>query len=158
MMNPSYESFARDIVTVSQRDSLTEDLQVLITNLYQTSTPLRKHIESMFLPEQAEWLLKAIKQPLNIERLHTTETFLNELIKSLQTMRVCTLTVAIALTLDQLIDIQEWLTRTIGTTCFIDLKIDKSLIAGAQIQFEGRYVDKSVKVLLTNDEIIRHIS
>lgn len=154
----SFEGFTRDIVTVSQRDGVIEDIHELSACLYKTAIPLRKHIETMFLPQQAEWLTKAIKQPLNIERLHTTETFLSNLVNHLLEIKVCTITVAIPLTLQQLVDIQEWLTKSIQQTCFIDLKIDRTLIAGAQIQFSGKYADKSLKNFLTDDEILRHIS
>lgn len=152
------DEFAQGIVTLSQRDGLVEGLREIVSNLYQTATPLRKNIESTFMPQQAEWLLKTIKQPLNNERLHSTETLLMELIDQLMAIRICTLTVATAPTLTQIISIHEWLVQTMRANCIIDLKINRSLIAGAQIQFDGKYIDKSLKLTLTNDEILRSIS
>ncbi len=157
-MNNSYESFARDIVTVSQRDSVIEDLRELINCLYKTSTPLRKHIETMFMPQQASWLMSTIKQPLNIERLHTTESMLTNLINYLLEIKVCTITVATTQTFMQIQDIQDWIINTTKAHCLIDLKIDYSLIAGATIQFGGKFTDNSLKLTLTYDEIVRYIS
>ncbi len=157
-MTSRFEGFISDIVTVTQLDSAVADIQDLIACLYKTSTPLRKQIDSVFLHTQAEWLLKNIKQPLNIERLHTTESMLTELISFLQQIRVCTLTVATSLTFSQILDIQEWLMQTTHSPCLIDLQIDRSLIGGAKIQYQGRIADKSLKLLLTDDEILRHIS
>lgn len=125
-----FSEIIRQLKTVNDVDILKEEIDILMDGLYKSDfkkNMLSKIRSNMigFLPQDEEGLSK--------------------LLKLLGELKILKLTLAISPTPAMIDDISTWVKKNVGQDVVLDIKMDESIIAGAQISLDGKYGDYSLK-------------
>lgn len=131
------------ICTTSQTDDLRRVIDVLSDSLYKTGK--RNWEETVASTVAAPWAAYFdIPAP-------GRKTYLDGLRDKLSHLAVLRLGVAVDLPQGMVEQICAWARANVAPDVILDIEVDPGLVAGAQISWQGKYVDLSKRTQLENE-------
>lgn len=125
---------------------VTKSLDRLQSSMFHRNQPFLKTLEQEISFPLSETLAKlAISNEVNLDDLEEVDRFLSMLRDNIQIIPRMTLTLTFEPTLDLIRDINEWITVNLQAAIILDFEIDKSLIGGAKVAYNGKIVDHSLR-------------
>ena len=149
-----YSDILKSVKTTAQAESLVSQIDNLITSLYQTSNQaFEKALKSVDI--QIEKIIKEtfFKKDSSQFDKDMIRDFLTQLQEKAQNLKTVKLSIAFSPTEHSIDAISDWVAKNIGDGFVLDINEDKSMLGGAAISFEGKYIDLSLKKTL--DEIFK---
>ncbi|MEK7533913.1 MAG: F0F1 ATP synthase subunit delta [Patescibacteria group bacterium] len=141
--------------TVAQKEQLALEIDQLIASLFRQETnafdnalkSIRLEVSQIIIDE----FLNKESQSVNKEMV---KYFLTELKKRLQKLRIIKLSLAFSPSNYSIDRIYDWIAKNVGDEYILDIQVDKSILGGITISFEGKYIDLSLKKRL--DEVFKN--
>jgi len=137
-----YSSVLSQLKTKDDAQELLNIIEQLKKALYEKGS-FDKALEKTV----RENISKSIKEDLSTANV-SFEDYLIGLAKEIEKMEVITLVLAFPPTAETIIKIHNWLVANQKVRYLVDFKLDKSIIAGAVIIYQGKYHDFSLKKLI----------
>lgn len=137
-MQPKLEDI---IATVEDQHQLLEELAALEESLYKTNEgKWEETLNSKVRPEVAEIIVREIVNAGNDKK-----KYLREMIDAVKQMKTMKITLAFAPTTNLVNNITKWIKLALGAGIILKIDIDKNILGGARIAFDGKYYDGSLK-------------
>lgn len=125
---------------------LLDILQRLQGDIFQKRTTLEKSLQTDIPVPLSTIIMKmANEQKVTLQDPTATDRFLTELQDAIKAIPALHLTVSISPTLQLINQISDWLLLQVPEHVILDFTTDRSLIGGAKVGFNGKYVDYSLK-------------
>lgn len=121
--------------TKEEEEVLLEELSEIYESLYRTVPGTTQQVLDQKVRRQVAGLIK--------ERLN--EKFLKDLMEKIKSRRKLILTLAIDPSEDIISEVYEWASKNISEDMVLDINIDKSILGGVQISYQGKYFDYTLK-------------
>jgi len=140
-----------NVCTKEDADLLESELDTILSNLFKKNIGqvLKKEIRLKTLEE----LKKNFADFSNTEKV---EVALNKVKDEIRKLKVLSLSIGFEPAEQTLETIFEWVKKNMGEGIVLDIKIDKGILGGAVIAYEGKYRDESVKKML-DDSFIKRV-
>ncbi len=151
MIKSSYLVYIHSIIkTKTAAEKIIESIDELKASLYNKRIDLDKKMGELFSHEMKEKIKAySVQEQINLIDPESFGKFLTDLRNNIKNMPVVYLSIACETTDDMVKEISNWFVEHYGTQVLVDLKCDKSLIAGAVITFDGKEKDFSLKKKLS---------
>jgi len=153
-MNLPITSF---IYSVEDRAFLLEKLAELEKAVFTTEKPFEKHVqdELSFSVSQA-LLVQAQQANVSFNSPESIKNFLSEQEAMVRALPIVGIRVAVPLSYDTVKSISKWFDSNLEKKVLVELKVDSGLLGGATIEWNGKYMDYSLKKLL-NEKLKPHM-
>lgn len=130
-----------NIYTTTQVEELSQILDLLGNTLYKLSKQSWEEVIKTKVPS-------GLAGDFNSVSAENRKLFLDDLNKQMKELKVLRLRIAVELPLADLEQICLWARKNLQPDIILDVEVDPALIAGAEISFQGKYVDMSKKTEL----------
>lgn len=122
---------------------LNSEINLILSALFTS----HKKIEKVLTKEIRLTTYAALKKDFLDKEVSPSKIkeLLNELSERLKKLKVLELTLAFEPTQEEIFNIYNWVKENLGDDVILDIKLDKSILGGAIIVFEGLYKDYTVK-------------
>lgn len=143
------------IKTGQDQDEFCQQLENLREALYKKEGEFEKVLETVVRKDLAREIKKVVSGQQD------KISFLKDLEREIKKLRKLSLILSYYPSEVGIDRISEWVYQNISKDIVIDISIDKSLLGGAVIEFEGKYIDLSLKkkldeyFLLNKQKILR---
>ena len=119
-----------DYLTKDQVDVLKQEIDILISNKYQST--------------KTELVRDSTLRELESRRAGEHEDALENWKLEIENLRVLRLTLAYEPSRINIVTYADWIKKTVGADVILDVTVDPKLVAGAQIIWNGKYQDYSL--------------
>lgn len=133
-----YERIYANVRTTDERGIVYTGIETLLDTLYKQKGNIAALIETE--------MPSAIVRPLKQELLRLSETapdsikeYLEGLQNTLEKLQVLSIEIAYSPTEETLAVLTAWMREHIGADVIMELSVDRTLLGGARISYEGRY-------------------
>lgn len=141
-------------ITKSQATDFIQSLDNIIEQLYEVDFNLEKTLTNEFGMKKKDKFMELLR---NIKMNNSSNELMKELFVNIQEtvkkIPVLSLTIAFEPDETNLKAFLQWFLFSLNRQIIIDVQVDRNIIAGAAINFNGKYKDYSVKPLF--DEVIK---
>jgi hypothetical protein len=121
-------------------------LTTLSESLFKTSFNLEKELVDQFGVNKSDRIIAILRQNnINPESTPAVKDFLFILMSKISSFPVLTLTIAFEPTGQTLKNLSEWFFINMHKQMLFDIHVDRSVIAGAHITYNGKFFDFSIK-------------
>jgi F0F1-type ATP synthase delta subunit len=121
-------------------------LQEISKQIYETDFNLENSLLSHFGIQKKDKFLSLVRNnEINLEKNSILMDFIKQVLEKISTLPTVSLTLAFEPQKDTLHALSEWFILNINHQVLLDINIDPKLIAGAAINFNGKYKDYSAK-------------
>jgi hypothetical protein len=132
--------------TKSQANNFISQIGLIAENAYHTDFNLEKMLLEQFgIQKKDKFMTFLREQKVNTESPGVLKDFLTKIITYINSLPVLSMTLAFEPNEQTLHAISGWFLMQINKQVILDLTIDRSLIAGAAINYNGKYFDMSIK-------------
>lgn len=137
------------IYSVDDKAALLEKLAGLEKSIFTIKKPFEEYVsEELSFPVSQSLLLSAKQANVSFDSPESIKEFLTHQQEIVRALPVVGIRVAIPLSYDTVKSISKWFDAHLEKKVLVELKIDQSLLGGAAIEWNGRYMDYSLKKLL----------
>jgi len=127
-------------------NEVISSLDKISTELFKDKKPINEILQQDVPYPLSEDLKKLAKEhEANIEDDLEADKFFSEVRKAILRLPILTVTTGLPPTLELTKEVNSWVLANIKDLVAIDFEVDRSLIAGAVIRFNGKSRDYSVK-------------
>jgi F0F1-type ATP synthase delta subunit len=141
-------------ITKSQATDFMRSLDSIIDQLYEVNFDINKTLADEFGIEKRDKFMELLRDSKMTNASNDTlKALLQNMQETVKKLPILSLSIAFEPTEAVLKSFLEWCLFTLNRQVIIDLEVDRNLIAGATINFNGKFKDYSIKPLLT--EIIK---
>lgn len=141
-------------ITKSQAEDFKSRLDNIIDKLYSTNFNFEKTLLEEFGIEKKDKFITLLRENKINDLTNTTiQDFLKNVQDTISNIPVMTLTIAFEPNQEILKSLSQWFLFNLNKQIVFDFQIDKKIIAGAAINYDGKFKDYSIKS--TFDEIIK---
>lgn len=135
------------VLTRADRDELLSELDILLSAVYQKNEgDLKKDLEVILRADSATAILATLRaQGISTTSFLGLKTFLESLKDELYSLPLLRLTLARPPSLALNEAISDFARRNIHPDLLLDIEVDGSIVAGAQVSFAGRFADYSLE-------------
>jgi F0F1-type ATP synthase delta subunit len=138
------------IYSLEDRAYVLEKLSQLESGAFMVGKPFEEQVHESFSLPIAESLLKAASEAnVSAGNGAGVQKFLSDLQAQIKALPVITLRLAITPSSDLLRDSSRWFESVLGEKTLVSYVIDPALLGGAAIEWNGSYLDFSLKKQLT---------
>lgn len=138
--------------TKTQANDFLGSLTTIAEMFFRTNFNFENALVQELGVNKADRFLAIMRQNnVNPESLPMVKEFVTILTQKIMTMPVITLTVAFEPQEQTLRDVSEWFVINTKKQMLFDVKVDRSIIAGATITYNGKFSDFSIR------EIFEHV-
>lgn len=106
---------------------------------------LRTKAERDLFVEEIEQMENSLYKGKGLELSEEKKQMLSEVMNKAKALKVVSLTLAIPPRRETVEAVWRWLKQNLGIDLLIEIEVDSELIAGAQVAFNGRFIDASLK-------------
>lgn len=132
--------------TKAQALDFSTRLTAVIGQLYENNFNLEQALSDAFGIQKKEKFMKLFRENnVNTEKVDALKAFLLKMQDTVSKLPVLELTIAFEPKEKILQAITDWYALTTKKQILLNISIDPELIAGAKINFKGRYLDASLK-------------
>src|SRR3989338_2087488 len=143
----NYEPIYVNIRTTAERGAVYAAIEVILEALYKKGGDIDKRIETE-MPSAIVLPLKQALMQLPDKSAKTIQTYLEGLCKQLTILRILSLEIAYDPTEETIAVLTAWIRESLGNDIIIELSIDRSLLGGARISYEGRYKETNLAMFI----------
>ncbi len=133
----------KTIKTQKQLDDFTHLLDILGASLYKNTDAFEKAL-TKDKSTTAQLLVSELSKPEVVNSPQQKQRLLDDLGAELKTLKTVHLTIAIPVSEDIVRLVSSWAEKKLKGNYLFDIQYDPTIIGGAQISFEGRYMDDSL--------------
>jgi hypothetical protein len=148
-------------ITKNQATSFIQSIEIINDQLYEVNFNLEKALSNQFGIEKKDKFITFLReQNINNSSNDDLKKFLTSVQENIRKLPVLSITLAFEPDDKTLKAIVEWFLFNLNRQILLDISVDKKIIAGASINFKGKYKDYSVKPLfenMINKEVIKNI-
>jgi F0F1-type ATP synthase delta subunit len=138
--------------TKSQANDFSARLTNIAGKIYEVNFSLEKNLqEELGIRKKDKFLSLLRENKISPESNSALNNFINQLIQTISSLPVATLTLAIEPEEVTLKIISDWFLLNLKKQVLIDIQVDSDLIAGAIVNYQGRHFNASLKT--TFDEL-----
>lgn len=140
--------------TKRQADDFSNRIAAVSEQLYQTNFDLEKALNEQFGIQKKDRFLTILREN-NIanDSIPAIKAFLTDMNKMIASLPVLTLTIAFEPNEQTLKSLSEWFIINLKKQVLFSISVDRSLIAGATLSYNGKYLDFSIRQKF--DEIVK---
>ena len=132
--------------TKAEADDFLSQLTTLAEMFFRTNFNFENALTQQLGITKADRFLAVMRaNNVNPASLPTVKEFVSVLIQKITTMPVITLTVAFEPNKQVLKSVSEWFVVNTKKQMLFDIRIDRTIIAGAAINYEGKFSDFSIR-------------
>lgn len=114
--------------------------------IYQTNFNLDQALMSQLGLQKKDAFITLLRDnKINSSSNNDLKTFFETIQKAISSLTVLTLTLAFVPTEKTLQKISEWFILNIKKQVLFDIQVDRNLIAGAVVTYNGKYLDVSIR-------------
>ena len=125
---------------------LLDSLQTVQNNIFKGHTTLAENLETQIPVPLSSIIIKlATTQQVRLDDPVTSGQFLAQLQDAIKNIPVLHLTISFSPTLQLINQLSDWLLLNMPHHVILDFTTDRTLIGGAKVGFQGKYVDHSLK-------------
>lgn len=139
-----YFDILTSIKTVEQAEQLLSEIDILLDALFQTSG-FEKAFESISLETAKILKENVLKINLDVTNIEAVVDFLNGLKNKIKSLKTLKLYLAFAPSKDLIDKLFNWIINNLGNSIILSILEDKTILGGAIIEFNGQYLDYSLK-------------
>lgn len=132
-------------VTKSQASDFSRGLSNIIDKMYETNFNLENAFAQEFGIDKRDKFMELLHE--NSHKNMSLKDFLISFIEQIKIMPELDITIAYEPNIETLKAISQWFIISFNKQVLINIKVDRSLIAGAAINYQGKYRDYSFKNL-----------
>ncbi|GEM_PF-2275223 len=146
-----YEDIYANIRTVEERGAILAGIESILDALYRKD----KDVPSLIETNMPRAVVVPLKRNLlaNDASLDVRKEYLEGLQNALQKLQVLSLEIAFDPTEETITTLINWVRKNIGSTVIMDISLDRTLLAGGRISYEGRY--KEINLARLVEEVVR---
>jgi hypothetical protein len=139
--------------TKAQASSFSEAVSRISEKVYITDFNLESTLSNQLGVVKKDLFLQLLQQNnVSLESNSAIKKFLDNIITTIIALPTLSLTIAVEPNEQILKSVIDWCEVNLGKQVIIDVEVNPGLIAGATVQFGGKFFDFSVKPIL--DEIL----
>ena len=146
MNNNDFSDF---FITKSQAADFSARLSTVIESMYSENFNAEKKLGEEFGVDKRDKLLRLLHE----KKVTNLKSFFQTLIKEISDLAQVNLNFAIEPNESMLRAISQWFQVNLNQQILIEYHVDKNLIAGVAINYQGKFKDYSIK--LKFDEIVK---
>lgn len=140
--------------TKAQALDFTARLTGMMGQIYENNFNLELSLSENFGMQKKDMFIKIFRENnINTEKIGEVKSFLTTMQETISKLPVLDMIIAIEPNEKTLQTIADWYTMTTKKQILLNITTDPLLIAGAKINFKGRYLDASLKP--TFDKILQ---
>ncbi len=144
-----YAQILKELYTTRQSNLLIDALGHAIDSTYDAKTSIYDVLRSVLPFDQYDTIVEIAKESLiDLSNNSQAQTFLSDLITILKELPTADLTLAYSPTYEQLRSFSNWWRRNSQPYILLNITINKELIAGAIIGYDGIMQDYSLHKVL----------
>lgn len=159
-----YFDILKQIKTLDRAQELINEIDILMSSLFKA----KPHAFEESLREVSAYTSQAVttglKNKIEFNDKSAIKEFLNSLKGKIQKLKILKLSLAFIPSESMIDTLFSWVSKNLAKGVVLDIEEDKTIIGGANIAFEGKYKDLSVRKTLEEifenkrEEIIKAIS
>lgn len=134
-----YSKILSKIRTKQDVRLLEEELDLLIGKLYSAEKGV---FEQTLEKKVRSWVSADLKEGLS--KTAQRQEYLKGLLLELSKLKALSLTISFEPTEDGLDRLHSWVREHVGSGIILEINVEPSLLGGAKVIFEGRYLDSSL--------------
>lgn len=132
--------------TKAEANDFLSGLTTVIDKIFQTDFHIEKALSDQFGINTSDRLLAIMRENnINTESRENIKTFLTGIQESVTKLPVLTLTIAFEPQGKTLKSLSEWFLINMKKQVVFDFSVDKKVVAGATLTYNGKFFDFSVK-------------
>src|SRR5215469_5892001 len=132
--------------TKAEANDFLSRLTAVIDKIFQTDFHLDKALAEQFGINKSDRLLAILRENnINTESLNAVKPFLQKMQESISAIPVLSITIAFEPGDKTLKSLSEWFLINLKKQIVFDITVDRRLVAGATIKFNGKFSDFSIR-------------
>lgn len=132
-------------VTKSQANDFAVRLSSIIDQMYTTTFNLEKSLASQFGIQKSDIFLKLLRENnINTASIQSVQDFLKKIQDTVSNLTIITMIIAFEPSDETLKTLSQWFVFNINKQVLFDIQVDRSIIAGAKITYNGKFKDYSL--------------
>lgn len=139
-----YSDILASIKTVESQKQLLSEIDILLDALFQTSG-FEKAFESISLETAKALKENILKINLDVTKIDEVTEFLNGLKNKIKSLKTLKLYLAFSPSKDLIDKLFNWIINNLGNSIILSILEDKTILGGTIIEFNGQYLDYSLK-------------
>lgn len=141
-----YDILRSSITTLDQLEQISFEIDALLDSLYKTwKGSFEKSLDSIS-PETSQAIKATIKEnKISLDNIGQLKELLTGLKEQIHKLKPIEITLAFSPPEAIIKNIFDWVIKNLGFGLILDIKIDKTILGGAIINFNGKYKDYSLK-------------
>ncbi len=143
-----YSDLLSHIKTVDQARELTSEIDVLLDSLFKTeNNAFDKALNSVSVvtSQMLKSALGGLKDNINLGDKTKIQEYLIGIKEEIQKFKTLKLSLAFEPSEHTIDNLFAWVIQNLGSYVILDIDVDKKILGGAIIEYEGRYEDLSLK-------------
>jgi len=144
-----YSQLLKEVFTTQQSHILIDALGHIIGATYDSTKNLQTEIKTRLPFDQTNTIVEIVKEnQIDLNDATQAQEFFSELVALFKTLPTVDLTLAYSPTYSELQQFSQWWRKNFKANILLDITIDKNLIAGALIGYDGTMKDYSLHKVL----------
>lgn len=137
--------------TKSQANDFAVRLSSVIDHMYTTNFNLEKTLTTQFGIQKADIFLKLLREHnINTASTQTVQDFFKNIQETVSHLSTVSLTIAFEPSDETIKVLSQWFVFNMNKQVLFDIQVDHKLIAGAKINYNGKFKDYSLGPLFEN--------
>lgn len=134
------------VKTKADAKDFSDKIGVILEHIYKTDFTLEKELLTQFgLVKQEKFIAFLRSSNVQIDSIPQVQAFLTSLLQRIATLPTLSICLAFEPTDETLEMLSDWFLLHIKQHLLLDITVNKELIAGMTITYNGKYVDTSIK-------------
>lgn len=135
--------------TKSQATEFMVKIDQLMAAIFETKFDLESELSKYFSLSQKEKFLKLLRiNKVDPKKPTELKQFFEKIKEAASTMKILTIKLAFEPTEKNLINFSNWFRMNVKKQYLFEITVDPTLVAGAEIKFNGKYFDFSIRKTL----------
>jgi len=144
-----YYDILRNIKTVDQAGKLSSEIDTLLDALFKTeANAFEKALNSISVIHKDQLKQTFLKNNINSENQANIKECLTSLREEVRKLKTFKLSLAFQASQNLIDNLFAWVVKNIGEGCILDIEVDKAILGGGIIVYEGKYEDLSLRKAL----------
>lgn len=144
-----YNDILSNIKTVDQANQLASEIDMLLDALFKTEDKAFEKALNSISDVHSQMLREALlKNNINSNNLSMTKEYLDGLKEEIKKLKGIKLSLAFEPSHDSIDNLFAWVIQNLGSAIVLDIAVDKRILGGTIIEFEGKYKNLSLRKTL----------
>lgn len=146
-MNPKID-LSEFFITKNQANEFLQSINKVIDGLYEVNFKLENVLsEELGIDKKDKFLAFLRENKMSNSSQENLKDFLEKLQQTIREIPVVNLNIAFEPNQETLKSILQWFSFSLNKQVILDIKVERALIAGATINYNGKFKDYSVKLI-----------